>query len=171
MKQAAGLNRASEVQLLVDQSKREFHSSDDKANCLARYFATKCSLGDGDISPDSLPPSAQPLHGSLERIHFRMSDVQRRLARLSPCKATGPDGLPTRVLKECSRELAPAVTKLFELSFRCGIPPCSWKLAHVVPVLKKELQISSGQLPPSVSALDPLQGNGRHRQLAGGEPS
>ena len=141
VKQAAGLSRASEIPLLVDQSKREFHSSDDKANCLARYFATKCSLGDRDISPDSLPPSAQPSHGSLDHIHFRVSDVQRRLARLNPCKATDPDGLPTRVLKESSRELAPAVTKLFELSFRCGILSCSWKLAHVLPVLKKELQI------------------------------
>ena len=78
-----------------------------------------------------------PDHPSLATIHFRVHKVQRHLANLATSKATGPDGVPARVLKECSKELALPVTRLFSLSYRSGTVPSLWKLANIVPIFKK----------------------------------
>ena len=39
-------------------------------------------------------------------IAFKVKDIRKLLRNLQPDKATGPDEIPARVLKECSAELA-----------------------------------------------------------------
>ena len=56
--------------------------------------------------------------------------------RLDANKATGPDGIAARVLKECAQELAGPLTKLFSACFQAGVQPSLWKEASVVPVFK-----------------------------------
>ena len=63
--------------------------------------------------------------------------MKQYFKRIDTTKATGPDGIPGRVLRECSRELAGPVTQLFSLSFRRGVVPMTWEVASVVPVFKK----------------------------------
>ena len=74
----------------------------------------------------------------LHTVHFRPCAVERELRTVSPAKATGPDGLPGRVLQECSKELSVTVSKLFAKSFRAGRQPTLWKTAMVVPIHKKK---------------------------------
>ena len=78
-----------------------------------------------------------PDYPRLANGRFRVQTVKQHLARLDTSKATGPDGIPGRVLKECCRELAEPVTRLYSLSFCCGIVPTMWELASVIPVYKK----------------------------------
>ena len=52
-------------------------------------------------------------------------------------KATGPDGISARLLKECSNEIARSLTALFTKSLSLGNVPQEWKEANVVPVPKK----------------------------------
>ena len=59
------------------------------------------------------------------------------LSTLNPYKATGPDNLSGRILKECAIELAPSLTALFNLSLSSGNVPDLWKTANVTPVFKK----------------------------------
>ena len=59
------------------------------------------------------------------------------LKALDPNKATGPDSIPPRLLKETAQQIAPSLTKLFNRSLSCGIFPDDWKLANIVPVHKK----------------------------------
>ena len=59
------------------------------------------------------------------------------LHQLDASKSTGPDGIPARVLKQCAPELAPILTKLFQRCYERGHCPSQWKIAEVVPVLKK----------------------------------
>ena len=131
------MERASEIPLLKDTDGTEYPTRQAKANCLARYYSQKCSLADADISPDDLPEMQHLDRHGLDRIHFRLADVRRRLAKLNTSKATGPDTIPARVLAQCSSELAEPVTKLFSLCFRHRVQPTKWKLANVVPVFKK----------------------------------
>ena len=84
-----------------------------------------------------LPTLTSPDFPPIANIHFRKQKVKQHLERIDPTKATGPDGIPGRVLRECSRELAGPVTQLFSLSFRRGVVPMLWKVASVVPVFKK----------------------------------
>ncbi len=52
-------------------------------------------------------------------------------------KASGPDGIPCRILKELSVELAPVITKLFQKSLQTGKIPNDWSKANVTPIFKK----------------------------------
>ena len=45
-------------------------------------------------------------------------------------KATGPDELPARLLKELSNELSPILVVLFQASLNQGKVPQDWKLAN-----------------------------------------
>ena len=59
------------------------------------------------------------------------------LQHLDVNKATGPDGIAPRLLKETAQQIAPSLSQLFNKSLACGVVPDDWKLANIVPVFKK----------------------------------
>ena len=62
------------------------------------------------------------------------------LAALKPLevgKATGPDEIPAKLLKETASVIAPSLCKIFNKSLQLGSLRSDWKLANVVPVHKK----------------------------------
>ena len=63
--------------------------------------------------------------------------VQKLLQNLNPHKASGPDNIPSRLLKETAAEIALASTLLFQSSLQQGEVPEDWKLANVTPLFKK----------------------------------
>ena len=67
---------------------------------------------------------------------FSTHNARKALLQLNSSKSSGLDGIPAIVLKSCAPGLAPALNKLFKLSYNLGIFP-SWKLAHVFPIPKK----------------------------------
>ena len=52
-------------------------------------------------------------------------------------KASGPDGLNARVLKECSNEISPILALIYNESLAWGNVPDEWRQANVSPVFKK----------------------------------
>ena len=102
----------------------------------ARYFAAKCSI-DNDLHAGDFPNVRHRSDGQLDDIHFRPNVVCRELRKIVPSKATGSDGIPGRVWKQCSEDLSRPVSQLFSRAFRHGRQPLLWKLASVVPVHKK----------------------------------
>ena len=52
-------------------------------------------------------------------------------------KASGPDGLSARVLKECSSEISPMLALIYNESLAQGAVPDDWRQANVAPVFKK----------------------------------
>jgi hypothetical protein len=50
---------------------------------------------------------------------------------------TGPDGIPARLLHEYASFIAPAPTKIFQISVNTGTIPDEWRSALIVPVFKK----------------------------------
>ena len=71
-----------------------------------------------------------------EPISVTETTVERLLRAISVSKASGPDELPNWVLKSFSDILAPAITDIFNASFReCKVPRV-WKIADVPPVPK-----------------------------------
>ena len=53
-------------------------------------------------------------------------------------KASGPDGIHGKILKNCSESLAYPLSLILKLSYNTGSLPKEWKLANVVPIHKKE---------------------------------
>ena len=52
-------------------------------------------------------------------------------------KASGPDDISGRILKEYSREISPSLTMLFNLSLTLGKMPENWKVANISPIFLK----------------------------------
>ena len=74
----------------------------------------------------------------MEKVTFKAKDVKKHLRKLQPDKATGPDNIPAKVLKECSAELARPLSMLFQLCFNKGVFPSQWKIASVIPIHKRD---------------------------------
>ena len=66
-----------------------------------------------------------------------VNGVTKLLSNVMPNKATEPDNLPCRLLKEASNEIALIVTDIFISSLSAGTLPSNRKKARVAPVFKK----------------------------------
>ncbi len=64
-------------------------------------------------------------------------EVRRTLRSINPRKATGPDGVPGRVLRECADQLAGVFTKIFNQSLAQSTVPSCLKSSTIVPLPKK----------------------------------
>ena len=70
-------------------------------------------------------------------IQIGIEGVQAQLQRLNPYKATGPDNISPRVLKEMADVLAAPLTALFQNSLDKSEVPDDWRKARVTPLYKK----------------------------------
>ena len=66
-----------------------------------------------------------------------LDSVRTLLKNINVNKATGPDGISGKLLKNCANSLAYPLSLLFRTSYNSGMVPQEWKLANVVPVYKK----------------------------------
>jgi len=73
----------------------------------------------------------------LIKLTVHTTGVAKLLRGLKPHKATGPDQVPARILKEIADEIAPAITLLFQASLQQGAVPSDWSEALVTPLFKK----------------------------------
>ena len=73
----------------------------------------------------------------MPEFEINVCGVQKLLHTIKPNKASGPDSIPCRVLKEAASELAPALADIFNSSLSVGTLPDDWKTAHVAPAFKK----------------------------------
>ena len=70
-------------------------------------------------------------------IHVFLDSVVKLLSELQENKAPGPDGLSPKILKLCAKEVAPALTSIFNKSILTGELPCDWLTANISPTHKK----------------------------------
>ena len=102
-----------------------FKAFSDGATFSAEEFMENCNMNtkrNANIMPE---------------IEITVKGVEKLLSGLNPNKATGPDGISPRILKELSLEIAPLLTMIYKASLRTGIVPLDWRQAFVTPVFKK----------------------------------
>lgn len=68
---------------------------------------------------------------------FSEEEMLKIFSKLKNKYSTGPDDLPTKIIKEFCSELLAPITHLINLSFECGTVPEGLKVAKVIPVHKK----------------------------------
>ena len=73
----------------------------------------------------------------MKDITMREEGVSKLLQKTNPRKASGPDMIPARLLKECADELAPILAVIFNKSLKIGTILDDWKTANVSAVFKK----------------------------------
>jgi hypothetical protein len=76
--------------------------------------------------------------GQISEITLDVDEVSQCLSYLDIPKATGPDGIPSRLLQACSLEIASSICELFNHSLDTGHIPSEWESANVTAVHKKE---------------------------------
>ena len=87
----------------------------------------------------------------LDNIIFSQLEVESVLKTLVTGKASGPNGLSNRILRELSSELSNPFCSLFNQSLRTGTFPATYKEANVCPVPQKgDMSIISNYLPLSL---------------------
>ena len=107
---------ASKANILNDQFSSVFNSDEPSNNIK--------DMGDSDIP-------------NMPDIHVTANGVEKLLRGLQIHKATGPEGISTRLLKELASELTPVFTVFYNASISQGTIPAEWKQADVVPIYKK----------------------------------
>jgi hypothetical protein len=68
---------------------------------------------------------------------FTSNGTEKLLSDLNPPKASGPDLLPTRILKLVASKIAPVLSVIFQQSYDTGTVPTDWTQANITAVFKK----------------------------------
>ena len=74
---------------------------------------------------------------SVSSIAVSNDGVLKQLNNLDIHKASGPDEIPARLLKEYASLIAPILTEIYQNSIDQGAIPKDWKKANVTPLFKK----------------------------------
>ena len=62
-------------------------------------------------------------------LHIESTGVENLLSNLNPHKATGPDNIPSKFLKETAHYISPLLTFIFQSSISQGKLSADWKYA------------------------------------------
>ena len=73
----------------------------------------------------------------MEEIEVDEAGIRKLLQKTNRRKATAPDCIPARILKDCASELAPILTIIFNKSLQEGRVPKDWRHANVTAIFKK----------------------------------
>ena len=80
-------------------------------------------------------PGAYP---TCDDLHITENGVRKLLQNLNPNKASGPDNIKPRILKELSSKLALILTIIFNVSLETGSILSDWRSANASQIIKKE---------------------------------
>ena len=105
------------------------------ASLFNRYFASVFT--ESSLEFEELNEIYDSNQTALTELSLTNDEVRAVLLSLDVSKATGPDGIPARLLRETADVIAPSLCCLFNKSLSSGFIPTEWKLANVVPVYKK----------------------------------
>ena len=107
------------------------------------FFLTKVRLLREEIPPgttDPLEKLREAMQGrkcSFTLRPVKPEEVEKIISGLKNSKSSGTDFINTWVIKLVAREILPAITHIVNLSLSQSEFPSLWKLAKVVPLLKK----------------------------------
>lgn len=110
-------------------------SDQDKAEVLNDFFIQQSTINDTNAA---LPLFVPPAHDTLNSITITQDEVLKAIKSLDINKASGPDLVSPKILKEGMHQLAYPFTKLFNLSLSLKKYPDSWKKANVTAIHKKD---------------------------------
>ena len=119
--------------------------SHSKANIINQHFKTVFTQ-DEDIT--TIPDKGISPHPQMKHIIITPNGIHKLLSSLKEHKATGPDLIPTKLLKTLADELTPTFTLFFQASLKQGTIPTDWTTANVVPIFKKGDRLDPGNYRP-----------------------
>jgi len=123
-----GYKKISGLPASNSQSQPEINFQPDDLN----HFFSKFE------KPDVQPPTIADNNPSAPLFEIEEETVRKELKRLNSRKGAGPDGLIPKVIKLCADQLAPVITRLFNISIDSEQTPQRWKSAIIKPLPKAD---------------------------------
>ena len=130
------------VPALVAEGKLKI-SDKDKAETLNKKFQSVFT----DERPN-VPNKGQSPYAQIKDLQIGLNGVQKQLCSIKANKATGPDELPARVLRDTAEEIAPVIQYIFQQSLDHGKLPTDWTKALVTAIYKKGDKTNPGNYRP-----------------------
>ena len=124
---------------------QEANNDIDKANMLNNFFADCFNT---KLPPLSVMDMDSGSHECPENLLCTEQEVLVLLKSIDTSKASGPDKISGRMLKETAVSIAKPISMIFNLSIKTGVFPNSWKLSSVVPIPKSSDNISPTNYRP-----------------------
>jgi hypothetical protein len=112
-------------------------TSIDKASCFNKYFAEQQTLPQIPFN-QQMPPIIFITNSRLGNIITTEDEVTKAIKSLDIGKATGPDGISNKIIKETVTAISKPLAELFNKSFELGKVPIRWKEANLCPIFKKD---------------------------------
>ncbi|XP_065896024.1 uncharacterized protein [Dysidea avara] len=124
------------IPTLVDESLNDTEAATDesKAEMLNKFFTSTFTRESMDNIPEF---QDRDFVTNLDGISIDAGIAKEKLCDLNSSKATGPDELPPRVLKEAAAEISIPPSIIFKKSLSEGRLPPEWKVATIIPTFKK----------------------------------
>ena len=116
----------------------------DKSNICNRQFESAFTRE----SDTEIPSKGTSPFTPMGEITVDPKGVLKLLNNLNIHKASGPDGLSARVLKECSSEISPMLALIYNELLAQGTVPDDWRQANVAPVFKKGEKYNAANYRP-----------------------
>ena len=132
------------VSSLIDKDGYLHSEGPRKAEILNEQFHAAYTRED----TSALPDKGKSPYPAMKRIQVHKDGVLKLLKELKPHKASGPDGIPTRILILAADQLAPVLTAIFQSSLDVGALPTEWKDALISPIYKKGDRCSAANYRP-----------------------
>ena len=128
-----GFIKPDQTSTIPPLNKNDIIYTDDneKANIFNEFFRDQTLL---DEHQASLPETKHLPPFKLDSITTTPDEVESILKSLPLGKATGPDLINNRLLKELARPLSFPLCDLFNFSLSHGLVPKVWKQANVSPI-------------------------------------
>ena len=76
-----------------------------------------------------------PISISIEKVYHPISNFQFS-------KSSGPDNIPAHFSKRIALLIAPILFLIFQLSLNQGTLPSDWKMANIIPIHKRVVDLS-----------------------------
>ena len=103
---------------LKEKGKLVSHSK-EKAQILIKQFSSVFTRG----NLDNMPETHINLKSTIPSIKIKTEGEEKLLRNINPYKASGPDNIPNRILKQCAKQLAPSLAIIFQSSIDTGVLP------------------------------------------------
>lgn len=142
--------KVSSIPALKNPSGQWVTDPHGKAELFATTFQAKYNLAQEEANEFSTVVT-QPDEGRIEIQPLQLQQAQEVLAKLDEASATGPDSLPTRILKNMAGVLAYPFFLLAQSILAAGRWPEPWVIHWVVPLYKKNRSTSQATTEESTS--------------------
>ena len=140
----------SGVSPLIENGKT-YEDSKGKAQVLNRQFQSVFTEEVKDNIPrmdrsEKLPP--------INRLCITTAGIEKMLKGIDIKKASGPDEVPCRILKEAAEEISPYLCYIFNMSISTGSVPSDWRSANITCLFKKgERSAAANYRPVSLTSV------------------